>query len=37
MSNGSPRKYIRAMGQVGNGLNHVTINTVNGDVILKQE
>ena len=37
MSNGSPRKYIRAMGQVGNGLNRVTINTVNGDVILKQE
>jgi len=37
MSNGSPRKYIRAMGHVGTGLNHVVISTVNGDVILKQE
>ncbi|MGA2652664.1 MAG: hypothetical protein ABSF28_19170 [Terracidiphilus sp.] len=37
MSNGSPRKYIRAMGKVGTGLNHVVIKTVNGDVILKQE
>jgi len=36
-SQGTPRKYIRAQGRVGNGLNHVTINTVNGDVILKQE
>jgi len=36
-SDGSPRKYIRAQGRVGNGLNHVTIKTVNGDVILKQE
>ena len=34
---GTPRKYIRAMGRVGNGLNHVVINTTNGDVILKQE
>ena len=34
---GSPRKYIRAKGRVGSGLNHVVINTVNGDVILKQE
>jgi len=34
---GSPRKYIRARGRVGSGLNHVTIETVNGDVILKQE
>jgi len=34
---GSPRKYIRAVGHVGNGLNHVTIKTINGDVILKQE
>jgi DUF4097 and DUF4098 domain-containing protein YvlB len=34
---GSPRKYIRAAGRVGSGLNHVTIKTVNGDVILKQE
>jgi DUF4097 and DUF4098 domain-containing protein YvlB len=34
---GSPRRYIRAKGRVGNGLNHVVIKTVNGDVILKQE
>jgi DUF4097 and DUF4098 domain-containing protein YvlB len=36
-SEGTPRKYIRAQGHVGSGLNHVTIKTVNGDVILKQE
>jgi len=36
-SHGSPRKYIRAQGRVGNGQNRVTINTINGDVILKQE
>lgn len=36
-SHGDPRKYIRASGKVGSGLNHVTIETVNGDVILKQE
>jgi DUF4097 and DUF4098 domain-containing protein YvlB len=36
-SMGSPRKFIRARGRVGNGLNQVVINTVNGDVILKQE
>ena len=36
-SKGTPRKYIRAMGRVGSGLNHVTIDTINGDVILKQE
>lgn len=35
--NGTPRKYIRAQGRVGNGMNHVTIKTTNGDVILKQE
>lgn len=34
---GTPRKYLWATGQVGNGLNHVTIETMNGDVILKQE
>jgi DUF4097 and DUF4098 domain-containing protein YvlB len=34
---GSPRKYLWASGRVGDGLNHVTIDTVNGDVILKQE
>jgi DUF4097 and DUF4098 domain-containing protein YvlB len=34
---GSPRKFIREEGVVGSGLNHVTIKTINGDVILKQE
>ncbi len=34
---GSPRKYIYATGRVGNGENHVEIDTINGDVILKQE
>jgi hypothetical protein len=34
---GSPRKYIRAAGRVGSGLNHIVIKTINGDVILKQE
>lgn len=36
-SHGTPRKYIRASGRVGSGLNHVTIDTINGDVILRQE
>jgi DUF4097 and DUF4098 domain-containing protein YvlB len=36
-SHGTPRKYIRASGRVGSGMNHVTIETINGDVILKQE
>jgi DUF4097 and DUF4098 domain-containing protein YvlB len=36
-SQGTPRKYIRAEGRVGNRLNHVAIKTINGDVILKQE
>jgi DUF4097 and DUF4098 domain-containing protein YvlB len=36
-SMGTPRKYIRAQGRVGNGMNHVTIKTTNGDVILNQE
>lgn len=34
---GTSRKFIRAAGRVGNGQNHVTIDTVNGDVILHQE
>lgn len=34
---GSQRKFIREEGVVGSGLNHVTIKTINGDVILKQE
>ena len=36
-SHGSPRQYIRAHGQVGNGANRVVIKTINSDVILKQE
>jgi len=36
-SEGTPRKYIRARGLVGSGMNHVTLETVNGDVILNQE
>ena len=36
-SEGMPRRYTRASGLVGNGLNRVTIETVNGDVILNQE
>ena len=34
---GTPRKYIRAAGRVGNGLNKVSIDTINGNVILRQE
>jgi DUF4097 and DUF4098 domain-containing protein YvlB len=34
---GTPRKFIRAEGKVGNGQNRVTIDTINGDVILRQE
>lgn len=34
---GTPRKFIRATGRVGNGQNRVTIDTINGDVILRQE
>lgn len=37
ISQGTPRRYIRASGRVGSGLNKVTIDTVNGDVILRQE
>lgn len=36
-SHGTPRKYIRAAGRVGNGQNKVTIDTINGNVILRQE
>jgi hypothetical protein len=36
-SYGTQRKYIRASGIVGSGANHVSIETVNGDVILNQE
>ena len=34
---GTDRKYTRASGIVGSGRNHVTIETINGDVILNQE
>jgi DUF4097 and DUF4098 domain-containing protein YvlB len=34
---GSPRKSLYAKGKIGNGQNHVTIKTVNGDVIIKGE
>jgi DUF4097 and DUF4098 domain-containing protein YvlB len=37
MSHGTPRKYIYVTGRVGDGRNQVTIDTINGDVILKQE
>jgi DUF4097 and DUF4098 domain-containing protein YvlB len=36
-SEGTPRKYIRASGMVGSGLNRITIETVNGNVTLNQE
>ncbi len=36
-SQGSPRKYIYAEGRVGSGQNHVQIDTINGDGVLKQE
>lgn len=36
-SSGTPRKYIYVSGRVGNGANQVTIDTINGDVVLKQE
>lgn len=34
---GTPRKFIIATGRVGDGKNQVTIDTINGDVVLKQE
>jgi DUF4097 and DUF4098 domain-containing protein YvlB len=33
---GTPRKYLYAKGRTGNGQNHVTIKTINGDVIIKE-
>lgn len=36
-SGGIPRKYILARGRVGDGLNPVTIDTINGDVVLRQD
>ena len=35
-SKGTPRKYLRATGRTGSGLNRVTLSTINGDVILQQ-
>lgn len=34
---GSARKYLYAKGKVGNGRNHVTIKTINGNIIIKGE
>ncbi len=34
---GTPRKYIYVTGRVGNGQNSVKIDTINGDIVLKQE
>lgn len=34
---GSARKYLYAKGKVGNGQNHVTIKTINGNIIIKGE
>ena len=34
---GTPRKYIYVTGKVGNGQNAVKIDTINGDIVLKQE
>jgi DUF4097 and DUF4098 domain-containing protein YvlB len=35
-SKGTPRKYLRAAGRTGSGLNRVTVSTINGNVILQQ-
>jgi DUF4097 and DUF4098 domain-containing protein YvlB len=34
---GTPRKYLYAKGRIGNGQNHITITTVNGNVTIKGE
>jgi DUF4097 and DUF4098 domain-containing protein YvlB len=36
-SHGTPRKYLYAKGRIGNGRNHVTLKTVNGNIIIKGE
>ena len=36
-SQGTPRKYIRAKGRVGSGTNRVSIKTIDGDVVIRQE
>lgn len=33
---GTPRKYLYARGRTGNGQNHVTIKTINGNVTIKE-
>jgi hypothetical protein len=33
---GTPRKYVRAVGVVGNGRGLIRVHTVNGDVVLKR-
>jgi DUF4097 and DUF4098 domain-containing protein YvlB len=33
---GTARKYLYAKGRTGNGQNHVTIKTINGNVIIKE-
>jgi len=35
-SHGTPRKYLRATGRYGSGLNDISISTINGDVTLQQ-
>jgi beta-lactamase regulating signal transducer with metallopeptidase domain/DUF4097 and DUF4098 domain-containing protein YvlB len=35
-SHGTPRKYVRATGVIGNGRGLIRIHTVNGDVVLKK-
>jgi DUF4097 and DUF4098 domain-containing protein YvlB len=35
-THGTPRKYLYAKGRTGNGQNHVTIKTINGDVVIKE-
>ena len=34
--NGSPRKYISAIGTVGSGKHRIRIRTINGNVFLKE-
>jgi DUF4097 and DUF4098 domain-containing protein YvlB len=34
---GTPRKYLYAKGRIGNGQNHVTLKTVNGNIIIRGE
>jgi DUF4097 and DUF4098 domain-containing protein YvlB len=36
-SHGSPRKHLYAKGRIGDGRNHVTIKTINGNIIINGE